>query len=129
MLHLKEPYAPALTVLAGAHRRRSRASRRRRSRNTARISRRNGGGTGPFKFVEWVSGQRFVLEANKDYWRGAPKLAGLVFRPIIDENARVSEMLSGGTDITIEVPPDNIATFTRRRTSPITSSRGRICGT
>jgi peptide/nickel transport system substrate-binding protein len=72
---------------------------------------RNGGGTGPFKFVEWVSGQRFVLEANKAYWRGAPALAGIVFRPIIDDNARVSEMLSGGTDITIEVPPDNIATF------------------
>jgi peptide/nickel transport system substrate-binding protein len=53
-----------------------------------------------------------VLEANPDYWGGAPKLKGLVFRPIIDENARVSEMLSGGTDITIEVPPDNVATFT-----------------
>jgi len=58
------------------------------------------------------SGQRFVFEANKDHWRGAPKLDGLVFRPIIDENARVSELLSGGIDITIEVPPDNIATFT-----------------
>ena len=58
-------------------------------------------------FVSQVSrGQRFVLEGNKSYWRGAPALSGLIFRPIVDENARVSEMLSGGTDITIEVPPE-----------------------
>jgi len=54
-----------------------------------------------------------VLEANADYWGGAPKLRGVVFRPIVDENARVSEMLAGGTDLTIEVPPDNVATFAR----------------
>jgi len=111
VLHLSEPYAPGLTCLAGALGGLagiSPAAVKKYGKDFAR----NGGGTGPFKFTEWVSGQRFVLEANKDYWRGAPKLSGIVFRPIIDENARVSEMLSGGTDITIEVPPDNIATFT-----------------
>ncbi len=29
-------------------------------------------GTGPYKFVEWVKDERLVLEANKDYHRGAP---------------------------------------------------------
>jgi len=111
VLHLKEPYAPALTMLAGAIGGLAGISPTAVKTYGKDFSR-HGGGTGPFKFVEWVSGQRFVLEANKDYWRGAPALAGLVFRPIVDENARVSEMLSGGTDITIEVPPDNIATFT-----------------
>jgi peptide/nickel transport system substrate-binding protein len=111
VLHLKSPYAPGLAALAGAIGSLagiSPAAVKKYGKDFAR----NGGGTGPFKFVEWVSGQRFVLEANKDYWRGAPKLSGIVFRPIVDDNARVSEMLSGGTDLTIEVPPDNIATFT-----------------
>jgi len=110
-LHLKEPYAPALTMLAGAIGGLAGISPAAVKQYGKDFSR-HGGGTGPFKFVEWVSGQRIVLERNVDYWRGAPKLAGLVFRPIVDENARVSEMMSGGTDITIEVPPDNIATFT-----------------
>ena len=111
ILVYKEPYAPALTMLAGAIGGLagiSPAAVQKYGKDFAR----NGGGAGPFKFIEWVSGQRFVLEANADYFRGAPKLKGLVFRPIVDENARVSEMQSGGTDITIEVPPDNIATFT-----------------
>jgi peptide/nickel transport system substrate-binding protein len=114
VLHLKQPYAPGLTALAGAIGSLACLSPAAIKQYGKDFSR-NGGGTGPFKFVEWVSGQRFVLEANKDYWRGAPKLAGIVFRPIVDDNARVSEMLSGGTDITIEVPPDDIATFTSNK--------------
>ena len=111
IIHLKEPYSPMLTMLAGAIGGLagiSPAAVKQYGKDFAR----HGGGTGPFKFVLWESGQRFVLEANPAWWAGKPKLAGLVYRPIIDENARVSEMLSGGTDITIEVPPDNIATFT-----------------
>ena len=111
VLHLKQPYAPGLAALAGAIGSLAGISPAAVKQYGKDFSR-HGGGTGPFKLVEWVSGQRFVLEANKDYWRGAPKLSGIVFRPIVDDNARVSEMLSGGTDITIEVPPDNIATFT-----------------
>ena len=109
-LHMKEPYAPTLTMLAGAIGGLAGISPSAVKKYGKDFSRK-GGGTGPFKLVEWVSGQRFVLEANAEYWRGAPKLKGLVFRPIIDDNARVSEMLSGGTDLTIEVPPDNITTF------------------
>jgi peptide/nickel transport system substrate-binding protein len=110
-LHLKEPYAPVLTGLAGSIGALAGISPAAVKQYGKDFSR-HGGGTGPFKFSLWESGQRFVLEANKDYWGVAPKLDSIVFRPIIDENARVSEMLSGGTDITIEVPPDNIATFT-----------------
>jgi peptide/nickel transport system substrate-binding protein len=109
-LHLSEPYAPALTMLAGAIGGLAGISPAAVKQYGKDFSR-HGGGTGPFRFSEWVSGQRFVLEANAGYWRGAPKLKGLVFRPIVDDNARVSEMLSGGTDLTIEVPPDNIAQF------------------
>ncbi len=27
-------------------------------------------GTGPYRFVEWVSGKRLVMETIPDYWRG-----------------------------------------------------------
>ncbi len=99
-IHLSAPYAPMLTMLASAVGGLVGISPAAVMKYGKEFSR-HGGGTGPFKFKLWESSQRFVLEANKDYWGGAPKLDGLVFRPIIDENARVSEMLSGGTDITI----------------------------
>ncbi|MGK9202778.1 ABC transporter substrate-binding protein [Sinorhizobium meliloti] len=68
-------------------------------------------GTGPFKFVEWLSNQRVVVERNPDYWDGAAKLQAVVFRPITDANTRVAEMMAGGIDVMVEVPPDNLATF------------------
>ncbi|GHC18842.1 ABC transporter substrate-binding protein [Aidingimonas halophila] len=66
-------------------------------------------GTGPFRFEEWESNSRVVVTRNDDYWDGPPSLEAVVFRPITDANTRVSEMLSGGIDLMVEVPPDNVA--------------------
>jgi peptide/nickel transport system substrate-binding protein len=72
---------------------------------------RNPVGTGPFKFAKWESNRLVVLEKNADYWQGAPKLNAVVFRPITDANTRVTEILSGGIDLMVEVPPDNMGMF------------------
>ncbi len=61
-------------------------------------------GTGPYKFVEWQHGQRIVLEANPDYWAGAPTPKRLVFRFIPDPSTRAAELRAGGVDI-ISGPP------------------------
>lgn len=64
-------------------------------------------GTGPFKFVELVRGERLTLERNEAYWRGAPKLDRVVLRPIPDPTARVAALRSGEVNW-IEVPlPDD----------------------
>ncbi len=68
-------------------------------------------GTGPFKFVEWKANQLVAVERNENYWDGAPSLEAVVFRPITDANTRVAEMLAGGIDVMLEVPPDNFASF------------------
>jgi peptide/nickel transport system substrate-binding protein len=68
-------------------------------------------GTGPFKFEEWQSNTRVVVTRNDDYWGGAPSLEAVVFRPITDANTRVAEMLSGGIDLMVEVPPDSLGQF------------------
>lgn len=72
---------------------------------------RNPSGTGPFTFTEWRANERVVAERNADYWDGAPELEAVVFRPITDANTRVAEMLSGGIDVMVEVPPTAIAQF------------------
>ncbi|MBD3676867.1 MAG: ABC transporter substrate-binding protein [Rhodobacteraceae bacterium] len=72
---------------------------------------RNPSGTGPFKFAEWRSNEAVVVEANADYWGGAPELQAVVFRPITDANTRTAEMLAGGIDLMVEVPPVALSEF------------------
>ncbi|MEX0954934.1 MAG: ABC transporter substrate-binding protein [Rhizobiaceae bacterium] len=72
---------------------------------------RNPSGTGAYKFEAWEANSRVVVTANADYWDGAPPMEALIFRPITDANTRIAEMLSGGLDIMVEVPPDALQQF------------------
>lgn len=57
-------------------------------------------GTGPFRFVEWVKGDRIVYEANPDYWwEGYPKVETLIFRPIPESSTRVAAIQTDEIDI------------------------------
>jgi peptide/nickel transport system substrate-binding protein len=72
---------------------------------------RNPSGTGAYKFDGWEANSRVVVTANADYWDGAPPMEALIYRPITDANTRIAEMLSGGLDIMVEVPPDSLQQF------------------
>lgn len=72
---------------------------------------RNPSGTGPFRFGEWRSNEAVIVGANADYWDGAPALEAAVFRPITDANTRTAEMLAGGIDLMVEVPPVALSEF------------------
>jgi peptide/nickel transport system substrate-binding protein len=57
-------------------------------------------GTGPFKFKSYDNSQQVVdLEANADYWEGAPHIPALRVRVIADTNALQAELRSGRVDI------------------------------
>ncbi len=65
-------------------------------------------GTGPFKFVQWDRGDKIVLEANKNYWGGRPKLDRVVFRSIPDNAVRLIEAQRGSLHV-MEFPnPDDL---------------------
>lgn len=53
-------------------------------------------GTGPFRFVQWVQGQRVVLGRNLDWWGGQVKPDQLVIRPITEVNTSIIELETGG---------------------------------
>ncbi|MEK7851294.1 MAG: ABC transporter substrate-binding protein, partial [Deltaproteobacteria bacterium] len=57
-------------------------------------------GTGPYKFVEWKTGEKIVLEANPDYWEGKPYIERYVYRIIPDQATMFLELKSGGIDYT-----------------------------
>jgi peptide/nickel transport system substrate-binding protein len=52
-------------------------------------------GTGPFKFVEWVEGDHITVEANTDYWGGAPTIDEIIWRVIPDDSARFLALRAG----------------------------------
>jgi oligopeptide transport system substrate-binding protein len=68
-------------------------------------------GTGAFKFVEWVPGQRIVLERNKDYFRqGVPYLDRLTFEFGQDPTVAVLRLKKGEVDIVGDgIPPAQFA--------------------
>lgn len=49
-------------------------------------------GTGPFTFESYTVSDRLVLNANPDYWGGAPNLDGVEVRIIPDESARLAAL-------------------------------------
>jgi peptide/nickel transport system substrate-binding protein len=62
-------------------------------------------GTGPYKFSRWSKDEEIVLEANEQYWRGAPKIKTVVFKPIPDDAVRVAALQNGEVDVAVNIPP------------------------
>lgn len=60
-------------------------------------------GTGPFKVTEYTPKVGVKLEANPNYWGGAPKLSELEYRFIEEPATAVAELQSGRVDLVI--PP------------------------
>lgn len=60
---------------------------------------RNPVGTGPYRFKEWVGGQKIVLEANKDYFEGRPYIDRYIYRIIPDTSTMYMELKAGGVDL------------------------------
>jgi ABC-type transport system substrate-binding protein len=62
----------------------------------------NPSGTGAFKLArpeDWVRDSQMVLEANPDYWGGAPKVAQFIFRVIPESSTRLQTLEAGEVDI------------------------------
>jgi peptide/nickel transport system substrate-binding protein len=56
-------------------------------------------GTGPYKFKEWIAGQKIVLDANDQYFEGRPNIDQFIYRIIPDSSTMFQELLSGGVDM------------------------------
>ena len=61
-------------------------------------------GSGRYKFIRYVNGDRIELTRNDNYWGDKPAYEKVTFRIIKNEAARVAALLSGDVDA-IEQPP------------------------
>ncbi len=65
-------------------------------------------GTGPFKFVEWIPGDRAVYTRNDEYWGGKSEWEKVILKPLSNSSARVAALLAGDVDIIDFVPTADI---------------------
>jgi len=66
-------------------------------------------GTGPFKFKEFVKGDRLVMEQNGSYWGTKPEWKSVVVKPITNAAARMTALLAGDVDFIAAPPTQDLA--------------------
>ncbi|HVO42651.1 MAG TPA: ABC transporter substrate-binding protein [Aggregatilineales bacterium] len=69
-------------------------------------------GTGPYKLKSWVRQQALTLEANPDYWGGAPAVKTAVLKVIPQASQQVIEYQAGNLDIVGAVPEADLPRLT-----------------
>lgn len=70
--------------------------------------------TGPFKFVEYVKGERLVVQRNSDYWGERARLDRVTYRFYPDANTRQLALQSGEIDLMMDLPPDQVGSLKSR---------------
>ncbi|MFA7404086.1 MAG: peptide-binding protein [Pelobacteraceae bacterium] len=76
-------------------------------------------GTGPYRFKEWISGQKIVLEANEDYFEGRPYIDRYIYRIIPDSSTMYMELKAGTIDLMTLTPVQ----YARQTTAKTFTSR------
>lgn len=66
-------------------------------------------GTGPFKVINYMQGDRMELERFDDYWDTVPKIKYLNFRFISEASQGLIELETGGADVTLDVAGKDVA--------------------
>jgi peptide/nickel transport system substrate-binding protein len=82
-------------------------------------------GSGAYRFVEWVKDERFVMEANRDWWGWegrAPTIDRVVWKAIPEDFPRLVALEKGEADVVTNVPPDRIKSIAEGRNTRILST-------
>ena len=65
-------------------------------------------GSGPFRFVEWMPGDRITLERNPTYWDQPARTRYLVLLAMPDSKQRLQALESGAADVIQQLAPDEL---------------------
>lgn len=81
-------------------------------------------GTGPFKFVEWITDKHIKLVRNEDYWEeGLPYLDSITFRIMPDPQSRILALQTGEVDMVMKTPYEFIPAFEANPNIKVVSSK------
>ncbi len=79
-------------------------------------------GTGPFRYAEYVAGDRVVLKRNDQYWGPKPAWDNVRFRMITSAPARVAALLAGDVQMIEGVPTADIAQLKKDKRVSLSSA-------
>ncbi len=65
-------------------------------------------GSGPYKFKNWVAGDRIELVANENYWKYQPPIKNIIVRIITEKAVQYIELLTGGIDVAMDPLPADV---------------------
>jgi peptide/nickel transport system substrate-binding protein len=65
-------------------------------------------GTGAYKFVEYLPGDRIVLKRNENYWGDKPEWTKVTLKAIKSGPSRVAALLAGDVDLIEQTPTPDI---------------------
>lgn len=110
VLRLKHPFGPAEQCVASAQ---MGILNKRVYEEDPEAYKRNPVGTGPYKFVDWNSGEDWTYEAFEDYYKGAPAIKRIEFKVLPDANTRVVALENNEVDFIFTAPPEEQDTIER----------------
>jgi peptide/nickel transport system substrate-binding protein len=73
-------------------------------------------GSGPYKFLSYQEGSEIKLEANSNYWGGAPNIPRVHIKVVTDNSTRQAELMSGEVDLAYnaQFDPETVRALGRR---------------
>lgn len=108
VVHYREVYAPyALQFIRGFF---PKHVLQGKDIDRAQDYNRNPLGTGPYRLVEWKTGEHILLERVSDYWQGGgrPRIKQILFKLIANTNTRIAQLQSGEVHVVALVPWDKV---------------------
>jgi peptide/nickel transport system substrate-binding protein len=82
----------------------------------------NSAGSGPFKLRAWKPNESVALDANPDYWRGAPKFKRVITRHIPESATQRLLLEKGDIDVARKLSPEDVAAVATNPEIKITKS-------
>lgn len=82
-------------------------------------------GTGAYRLVDWTPADFVELEANDDYWGGAPAIRSVRHQQIADDSTRFSALVSGDAQLVQSLPTQFVAQLSGNSDIDVKTRAGR----
>ncbi|MGL6115893.1 glutathione ABC transporter substrate-binding protein [Cetobacterium sp. SF1] len=101
---LKEPFAPMLNRIASLKIISPSALKKYGAQGIIT----NPVGTGPYSYVEWVQGDKLIVQRNDNYWGEKPSVDKVIFKPVMENGARIAMLQTGEADFIYPMPTEQV---------------------